>query len=270
MKDWKNLTLTDDYLFSQIMKDEEFCKLFLEMLMGIKISKVIYLEAQKEVNLFPQTKGIRMDVYLEGDNEIYNIEMQTAYKTNLVKRMRYYHSAIDVDSLLRGNPYDQLKKSYVIFICNFDLCGDGFPVYESQTVWKQNGREIDDGQVKIVYNTGAFEKAKDPRLRALLQYLSTDTVTEEARPIADKVTAFKRLFPDGRPHMKYELDLYDKWYEGKAEGVKIGEARGIEIGEERGRLQTAVAALKQGVPLETVASFTGLSTTELEQLQRTL
>lgn len=35
MKEWKELTLTDDYLFSQIMKDEEFCKLFLEMLMGI-------------------------------------------------------------------------------------------------------------------------------------------------------------------------------------------------------------------------------------------
>ena len=39
MKEWKELTLTDDYLFSQIMKDEDFCKLFLElfleMLMGI-------------------------------------------------------------------------------------------------------------------------------------------------------------------------------------------------------------------------------------------
>ena len=33
MKEWKDLTLTDDYLFSQIMKDEDFCKLFLEMLM---------------------------------------------------------------------------------------------------------------------------------------------------------------------------------------------------------------------------------------------
>ena len=263
MKEWKDLTLTDDYLFSQIMKDEEFCKLFLEMLMGIKITKVIYLEAQKEVNLFPQTKGIRMDVYLEGDNEIYNIEMQTTHKHNLVKRMRYYHSAIDVDSLLRGNPYDQLKKSYVIFICNFDLCGDGFPVYESQTIWKQNGREIGDEQIKVVYNTSAFEKA----------------VTEEARPIADKVAAFKRLFPDGRPHMKYELDLYDKWREGRAEGIKegieIGEAKGreegIEIGQAQGReeglMQTAITALKQGIPAETVASFTGLSVLEVEALK---
>ena len=101
---------------------------------------------------------------------------------------------------------------------------------------------ISDEQIKVVYNTSAFEKAQDPRLRALLQYLSTATVTDEARPIADKVAAFKRLFPDGRPHMKYELDLYDKWREGRAEGIKEGieqgltqgRQEGIEIGEERG------------------------------------
>lgn len=33
MKSWQELKLTDDYLFSQIMREEDFCKLFLEMLM---------------------------------------------------------------------------------------------------------------------------------------------------------------------------------------------------------------------------------------------
>ena len=80
--------------------------------------------------------------------------------------------------------------------------------------------------------------------------------------------------------MKYELDLYDKWNEGRTEGLK----EGIEIGEAKGReeglsegvkkgrdeaiLQTAITALKQGIPAETVASFTGLSVTEVEQLHR--
>ena len=54
---WKDLKLTDDYLFSQIMREEDFCKLFLEMLMGIRIQKVVYLEAQKEVTLFPHPHG---------------------------------------------------------------------------------------------------------------------------------------------------------------------------------------------------------------------
>ena len=32
MKNYSELTLTDDYLFSQVMKDESVCKPFLEML----------------------------------------------------------------------------------------------------------------------------------------------------------------------------------------------------------------------------------------------
>ena len=83
--------------------------------------------------------------------------------------------------------------------------------------------------------------------------------------------------------MKYELDLYDKWNEGRAEGIEQGLEKGIEIGEAKGReeglseglkkgrdeaiLQTAITALKQGIPAETVASFTGLSVLEVEALK---
>ena len=76
--------------------------------------------------------------------------------------------------------------------------------------------------------------------------------------------------------MKYELDLCDKWCEGKEEGIKEGLSEGIRKGRDEGRkegrdegvLQTAEAALKQGGPLETVAAFTGLPQTRLEELQR--
>ena len=67
------------------------------------------------------------------------------------------------------------------------------------------------------------------------------------------------------------MDLYDKWNEGRTEGLKegieIGEERGIAKGREEGLMQTAVAALKQGIPAETVASFTGLSVLEVEALK---
>ena len=132
-----------------------------------------------------------------------------------------------------------------------------------------------------MYNTSAFEKAEDPRLRALLQYLSTATVTDEARPIADKVAAFKRLYPEGRPHMKYELDLYDKWCEGKAEGVKegieIGENRGLIKGREEGIQQgrqesmrdIVYAAFEQGLSAEVIASLTHMPVDEVEKLRET-
>ena len=58
---------------------------------------------------------------------------------------------------------------------------------------------------------------------------------------------------------------------GRAEGIKEGiEQGGIAKGREEGISETAVAALKQGIPAETVASFTGLSLKEVEQLHRDL
>ena len=47
--------------------------------------------------------------------------------------------------------------------------------------------------------------------------------------------------------MKYELDLYDKWNEGRTEGLKegieIGEERGIAKGREDGILTVVYTAL---------------------------
>ena len=59
--------------------------------------------------------------------------------------------------------------------------------------------------------------------------------------------------------------------EGIKEDIEQGLEKGIEIGEakggEEGIMQTAITALKQGIPAETVASFTGLSVLEVEALK---
>lgn len=46
-------------------------------------------------------------------------------KDNLPKRMRYYQGMIDLNILEKGENYKNLKKSFVIFICTFDLFGLG-------------------------------------------------------------------------------------------------------------------------------------------------
>ena len=81
--------------------------------------------------------------------------------------------------------------------------------------------------------------------------------------------------------MKYELDLYDKWREGRAEGIK----EGIEIGEERGLIQgrqegiqqgredgiltVVYTAFEKGLSTEVIASLTHMSIEEIEKLRDT-
>ncbi len=89
--------------------------------------------------------------------------------------------------------------------------------------------------------------------------------------------------------MKYELDLYDKWREGRAEGIKegieqgrkegieqgvekgieIGEERGIAKGREEGLLTVIYTAFEQGLSTEVIASLTHMSIEEIEKLRDT-
>ena len=48
------------------------------------------------------SRGVRFDVYTQGDNRIFDIELQTANEGDLPKRARYYQGVIDVDNLPEG------------------------------------------------------------------------------------------------------------------------------------------------------------------------
>ena len=79
---------------------------------------------------------------------------------------------MDVDNLLRGQSYAELKESYVIFICTQDPFGVGLPVYTFRSVCGEDGSILlDDKSYKVFYNVGAYGKEDEPELSALLQYL---------------------------------------------------------------------------------------------------
>lgn len=58
------------------------------------------------------SRGVRFDVYTQGDNKIFDIELQTANEGDLPKRARYYQGVIDVDNLPEGVDHKKLKDSY--------------------------------------------------------------------------------------------------------------------------------------------------------------
>ena len=92
--------------------------------MEIEIEK-IEVSYEKSIIFNPDCKGVRLDVYAKDEkNTRYDIEMQVA-EQDLGKRVRYYHSQMDMDLLGSSNEYRELPKAYVIFICNFDPFGEG-------------------------------------------------------------------------------------------------------------------------------------------------
>ena len=130
IKPLEELTLMDNYMFSVVMSDPENMKPLLEYILGVRISSVELIESEKTEKEGYGSRGIRMDLYVvTEDGQIFDVEVQTSNQMNLPKRMRYYQSVIDINILSPGIDYKNLRKSYVLFICNYDPFGQRRYIY---------------------------------------------------------------------------------------------------------------------------------------------
>ena len=122
MKKYEELDITDPFIFAKVMSEKELCKPLLENILNIKIRDIVYVDYEETIQMTVKSKGIRLDIYVEDDdNTVFNLEMQTTTYKELPKRSRYYQGIIDLNMIEKGESYDILKESYVIFICTFDF-----------------------------------------------------------------------------------------------------------------------------------------------------
>ena len=146
-KQYKELTFTDDFMFSQVMKNKEICKEVIETILGIKVGKIEFLTSQHEIQIDPEAKTIAMDVYLRDEKKIINVEMQTGHRLELPKRSRYYQAASDIDNTPPSGLYSEMRDNYVIFICTFDpfLQGKAFYKFENICLDCEQQLRLNDG-----------------------------------------------------------------------------------------------------------------------------
>lgn len=128
---WEELSISNDFLFGKVMQNPELCKELLQRILpDLNIERIEYPELQKSINMDMDARSVRLDVYVKDEKEVvYDIEMQVSHTKELPKRSRYYQSMIDLQLIDKGQLYDELKRSYVIFICPFDLYGKGAYLY---------------------------------------------------------------------------------------------------------------------------------------------
>lgn len=176
------LTFTDDGMFQAVLREPEICAELIERLLHIRVKNVEYPELEKQIAPYYTTKGVRLDVYLKDDDKIIDIEIQTYPQEALGKRTRYYQSMIDIDSLMKGQDYPDLKDSYILFICKEDPFKNndtnkhfGLPCYSFRNICQENEAvKLNDKSIKVIYNASAYAKEEDKKIRNLLHFISTN------------------------------------------------------------------------------------------------
>jgi predicted transposase/invertase (TIGR01784 family) len=252
---YKKLTFADDFVFCKVLKNNKgLCKDVLEIILGKKVNDIVFTETQKSFKETLYGKGIRMDVYIEGEDTVYDIEMQRANR-DIPKRMRYYHSVSDLAAIRPGQSYSDLRNVYIIFICTFDPFSKGLPFYTFRNICREDpSLELDDGTTRILINAdwdatnlaGCFIPCD--RWVSFIKYVksgeATDDLTKKLETAVKDVLANPKWRQD---YMMMEMELLERERKGREEGR--------EEGREQGRDGVILDALKNNHSCLKVANF---------------
>ena len=268
-KQWESLTFTDDFIFSRVMHDENICRQVVELILGVRIGKIVYLSAQDEHKTDTDSMRIIMDVFLRDENRIITVEMQTGRKKELPRRSRYYQSVADVSTTPTGAKYRNLPDNILIFICTFDPFDRDIPRYTFQYTCDEDPTlKLQDGSLRIFLNATANHlDSLDQKLQAFYHYLQEGVVESElARTISESITTLKNNSLERRHYMTWAVKMADARYDGYDEGYEKGISIGLERGAYEKALETARSMLEDGFPVSTVSKYTNLPLETLQEL----
>ena len=217
-------------------------------------------EAQKYIAFNPGNKSIRLDVYFEDGDTVYDIEIQKADKGNLPRRTRMYSSMMDANMLDKGLEYEQLKDSYVKFICMFDPFEEGLARYTFRSICEEaGGLPLGDGRCIMFLNTRGSVGELGADMDAFFEYLNggiesigkgRDSGNEFVERLDECVLDINGDEDWRQGYMKYELNLIEKYKEGEA--------------NERNRMVRAIHL--DGVPMEKIYQYASIPVEQIESI----
>lgn len=179
IKPFSELNLIDDYMFDIATMDLEICRSIIELSLNIRIREIRWKEGQKVLHNLPGKRGVRLDFYVEDmEGTIYNVEMQRRSHPALGKRTRFYSALMDAPLLKQGEKgFDRLPRTFLIFICGFDLFDAGKYRYTFQQTCTEIPNLIlgDERQIIFLNTKGKNKKEVEPQLVQFLDFIQNSS-----------------------------------------------------------------------------------------------
>ena len=220
---------TNDLIFRWVMEREENCLAIQRAILPeLKITAVKRRENEHPVNYlaFDDERGVRFDAIIEDDQErFYDVEMQVVNQPGLGKRVRYYQAQLDQETLKKGEDYDDLRESYVIFFCAFDPCGQDRRLYQFH-YYEDTDRQLrlPTNSHLILINALGTKGQITPALAAVLDVMNRrrDNQNPLAVSLVKEIDGYNRDKKRRRALMNLKMRLKDERRLGLSEGRAEG------------------------------------------------
>lgn len=248
-KSFQELDLSNAFLFAAALEDPETCRLVLEIILGVKLPAV-KVHAEHSILVSSEVRSVRLDIYANDELEVnYNVEAQNQNEGNLPKRSRYHQAEMDVSSLKPGQDFNDLRPSYVIFICTFDPFGRKLYRYTFEERCLEQNFPLGDETKKIFLSTkGENRKEVPEELIHFLGYMenSTDayvaTVTDENISVLHgKVKMLKK-----ERSLEARYMTVEEWMKSREKlALASGLEKGLEQGMTKGKAESVLQLLEE-------------------------
>lgn len=244
--------LDDDFLTKCFEGNTASIELVLRIVLEKPDLKVLDVRTQVFVeNLL--NRSVRLDVLAtDSTGAKMNVEVQRSDRGAGRKRARYNSSMMDANLLEKGVDFDELPETWVIFITENDVMGQGKPLYRIERCILGTGEKFEDGS-HILYVNGAY-RDETPIGKLMHDFSCTNPADMHYGVLADRVKFFKES-KEGIAIMCRAMEEMrnQALKEGVKEGVKEVALRMLEAGK---------------YDLEEISVIAGLSLEEVEELKR--
>ena len=243
--------LDDDFLTKCFEQDTASIELVLQIVLEKPDLKVLDVRTQVFVeNLL--NRSVRLDILAtDSTGAKLNVEVQRSDKGAGRKRARYNSSMMDANLLKKGEDFDKLPETWVIFITENDVMGKGLPLYPIERCFLGTGERFEDGS-HILYVNGAY-RGDTPIGKLMHDFSCTNAADMYYTTLADRVRFFKES-KEGILIMCKVME--DMRKESLQEGIK------------EGAINTAKRMLADGMlTFEKIAEYAGLPLDEVKKLK---
>ena len=296
------LPLTDDYIFKRVFAykgNESVLKDFLEALLKIEIKGIKITNPE----IIPYEKGEKrglLDIKAEiNDGTMLDVEMQMKNEINTEERATEYMGKMISEQLQVGEDYQNLKKSIVIFITNYNFLKrnsyhsvgrmkfDKTLKDEYVNMGYDKEDEVASKYIEVHYiELPKFKKKELSKFTKLDQWMCIFTQNKEGIMLAEKenkeikraINTLDFLSKDPKErerHNSIVMAEYNRlvseqnfFEDGRKEG-KMERKNGTELssGAKEKTIEIAKKMFKEKLPIEMIEKLTGLSKEEIEKLK---
>ena len=243
--------IDDDFLTKCFEGDTASIELVLQIVLEKPDLKALDVRTQVFVeNLL--NRSVKLDILAtDSTGAKLNVEVQCSDKGAGRKRARYNSGMMDANLLKKGEDFDKLPETWVIFITENDVMGKGLPLYPIERCFLGTGERFEDGS-HILYVNGAY-RGDTPTGKLMHDFSCTNAADMYYTTLADRVRFFKES-KEGILIMCKVME--DMRKESLQEGIK------------EGAINTAKRMLTDGIlTLEKIAEYAGLPLDEVKKLK---